>query len=259
MTLSVRGVPGERAARTAACLSRRLAVATPQQEPRAPSTARVLIVDDDRDVAELVYAILADEGFAVSVLHSLDGDAIRIAVNQLEPDCILLDGNSPSEYGLWWGPAAWIHERDRRVPLIMFNGHAAAVQDAERGESPRSQAAGFASVIAKPFDIDQLILQVTAAVGTSVLFDESKRAEERRTAALVARLEAAGARDVRSSARREWAAFRTEDGTLVQLYFWQRDGVYYVVRHAETGGKLETLGRFFELATAIAMAMTVRQ
>jgi hypothetical protein len=75
----------------------------------------------------------------------------------------------------------------------------------------------------------------------------------------VTRLQAAGARDVRSSDRREWATFRTDDGTLVQLYFWQRDGVYYVVRHTETGGKVETLGRFFDLETAITTAMTVRR
>jgi DNA-binding response OmpR family regulator len=234
-------------------------VTTLLQKPETSSQVKVLVIDDDRDIAELVYAILADEGFAVSVLNSIDGEAIRAAVNQLEPDCILLDGNSPSEYGLSWDHAAWVHNRDRQVPLIMFSGHAADTKEAARGGSPRSQAAGFASVLSKPFDIDQLLLQVTTAAGKSVPFDESAQAEQERTATLVTRLQAAGARDVRSSARREWATFRTKDGTLVQLYYWQRDGVFYVVRHAETGGRLETVGRFFDLETAITMAMTVRQ
>jgi DNA-binding response OmpR family regulator len=234
-------------------------VATPQQEPELPSRAKVLIIDDDRDITELVYAILADEGFAVSVLDSVDGDAIRVAINQLEPDCVLLDGNSPSEYGLSWDHAAWIHGRDRPVPLIMFSGHAADVREAEDGNSSRSRAAGFVSRLPKPFDIDDLLQQVATAVGRSVPFDASRSAEQQRTAALVTRLQAAGARDVRSSDRREWATFRTDDESLVQLYFWQRDGVYYVVRHAETGGKLETLGQFFDLETAISMGMTVRR
>ncbi len=63
----------------------------------------------------------------------------------------------------------------------------------------------------------------------------------------------------RVSTRREWANFRTGDGTLVQLYWWQRDGVYYVARYAETGGVLQTLGRFYDLDAAIAIAMTVRR
>jgi DNA-binding NtrC family response regulator len=231
---------------------------TPQQEPGTPLKMKILVIDDDRDITELVYAILVDEGFAVSVLNHVDGDAIRIAVNQLEPDCILLDGNSPSEYGLSWEHAAWITARDRPVPMIMFSGHTVDAQEAEAGASPRSHDVRFVSVLAKPFDIDDLLQQVANAVGRSVPFDESSVAEQQRTTALVTRLEAAGARDVRSSARREWVTFRTENGALIQLYWWQRDGVYYVLRHAESGGKVETLGRFFDLETAITMAMTVR-
>ena len=234
-------------------------MATSRQEAGAPSTPKVLVIDDDRDITELVYAVLADEGFAVSALNTVDGDAIRVAINQIEPDCILLDGDSPGAYGLSWDHAAWVHGRDRPVPLIMFSGHAADSREAARGESSRSQAAGFASVLRKPFDIDRLLQQVTSATGASVPFDESRHGEQQRTAALVARLEAVGALDIHASTRREWAIFSTEDGTVVQLYYWQRDGVYYVVRHAPSGGRLETLGRFFDLETAITMAMTVRQ
>jgi hypothetical protein len=70
--------------------------------------------------------------------------------------------------------------------------------------------------------------------------------------------QAAGARDVHASTRREWANFLTANGTFIQLYWWQRDGVYYVVRHAETGGVLETTGRFYDVDAAITLAMTVR-
>ena len=219
----------------------------------------VLIIDDDRDITDLVHAILTDEGFAVSVLHDQDVDAIRSTVNLLEPDCVLLDGQGPLEYGQAWDDATWMSGRDRPVPLIMFSAHGADVQEAEASETPRSRAAGFAGIVSKPFDLDQLITQVTAAVGLSVPFDTSEPAEQGRTAALAARLQAAGAREIHASTRREWANFRTEDGTLVQLYWWQRDGVYYVVRHAETGGVLETLGRFYDLGAAITMAMTVRR
>jgi DNA-binding response OmpR family regulator len=146
-------------------------MATPQQGPELPLRAKILIIDDDRDITELVYAILADEGFAVSVLNSVDGDAIRVAMDELEPDCVLLDGNSPGEYGLSWDYAAWIRSRNRPVPLIMFSGHAVDVREAQDRESPRSHAAGFVSVLPKPFDIDDLLQQVATAVGESVPFD----------------------------------------------------------------------------------------
>jgi hypothetical protein len=71
--------------------------------------------------------------------------------------------------------------------------------------------------------------------------------------------QAAGARDVHASTRREWANFLTANGTFIQLYWWQRDGVYYIVRYAEKGGVLETIGRFYDLDAAITMAMLERR
>jgi len=44
---------------------------------------RVLIVDDDRDICDLVHAILTDDGFSVSMLHHQSSDALRAVVNQL--------------------------------------------------------------------------------------------------------------------------------------------------------------------------------
>lgn len=234
-------------------------MAAGEQAPGSPAKKRVLVIDNDHDITNLVHAILTDEGFDVSVMHHQDLDSIRVAVGQLEPDCVLLDGESPQGYGQSWGDAAWLTGRQRRVPVIMFSAHLADLAEAEEGTSQQSRAAEFAGILRKPFDIDQLITEVAAAVGLSVPFETSVPAEQRRTAALVARLEAAGAREVHASTRREWANFRTEDGTLVQMYWWQRDGVYYVVRHAETGGVLETLGRFYDLDAAITMAMTIRR
>jgi DNA-binding response OmpR family regulator len=40
---------------------------------------RVLLIDDDADVADLVVAILTDEGYSVSVLVNATHDTIRAA------------------------------------------------------------------------------------------------------------------------------------------------------------------------------------
>jgi len=218
---------------------------------------RVLIVDDDRDICDLVHAILTDDGFAVSLLHHQDPDAIRVSVNQLEPDCILLDGASSADYGLSWDDAAWLANRERPVPVIMFTAHRAAMEEAEAHLTERSQEAHFTAVLSKPFDLDQLVSVVANAVGLSHPFDGSESAEHGRTETLVKRLEAIGATDIHPSSRREWASFITPNGAFLQLYWWQRDGVYYLIRFASSGGKLQTIGRFYDLGAAISVAMTV--
>jgi hypothetical protein len=138
----------------------------------------------------------------------------------------------------------------------MLSTDVATLDEARAETTERSQDAAFAAVVAKPFHLDELLDAVALAVGASAPFDDSARAEHARTDALVAQLREAGARDVRPSNRREWATFRIPDGSLAQLYWWQRDGVYYVVRHAETGGLVERVGRFHDLATAVELAMT---
>jgi CheY-like chemotaxis protein len=218
---------------------------------------RVLIIDDDRDICDLVHAILTDDGFSVAMLHHQNPDAIRVAINQLEPDCVLLDGASPGEYGPSWDDAAWISQRERPVPVIMFTAHRAALDEAQAGRSRRSQDAHFSAVLPKPFELDRLLEAVAQAVGRAQPFDGSETGDRQRSATLVARLEAAGATDIHPSTRREWASFVTPDGAFLQLYWWQRDGVYYLVRFALTGGRLETLGRFYDLGAAVSVAMTI--
>jgi CheY-like chemotaxis protein len=218
-----------------------------------PTLRKVLVVDDDQTMSELVRAVLTDEGYAVSTLNAVGPEAVRVAVNRFEPDCVLLDSNSAGSYDESWKTAAWAHARGRPVPVVMFTAHAPASREAIEGTSDRSQAARFAAVVPKPFDLDELIGAVVHAVGEVKPFNDSGAAEAARTAALRAKLVAAGADDIQTSARREWATFRTAEGLLVQLYWWERDGAYYVLRFGN--GAPETVGRFYDLDAAIALAM----
>jgi hypothetical protein len=61
------------------------------------------------------------------------------------------------------------------------------------------------------------------------------------------------------SIRREGATFQTADGTVVQIYWWQRDGVYYVLRYVESGGWIDQGGRVYDLDVAIALGMSIRR
>lgn len=147
------------------------------------SSARpsVLCVDDSRDLVEVVQAVLEDEGYVVLGLHDLDDDALLQTIGRLEPDAILLDGFEDDGYGQAWELAAAIRERPRPVPVIMLSAHALDVAEARDGTSERAVRAGFASIVSKPFHLDELIRAVALAVGHSEPFDRIRSAEQTRT------------------------------------------------------------------------------
>lgn len=219
--------------------------------------ARVLCVDDDRDIAELVQAILVDEGYQVSCLYEVADDALFRAAGRLEPDVVLLDSATATDYGDAWSLAAELHRRSRPVPVVMFTAHVDAVAEAESRTSPRATEANFAAIVRKPFEIDELLEAVAIAAGRSEPFDRSDAGEQARTEALVAELVARGATDVRPSKMREWALFRDRDGRLVQLYWWQMRGVYQVGRYDESG-RMAMVGQFSGRDAALELSLPVK-
>ena len=133
-----------------------------------PCRGRVLIVDDDENVAALVVEVLSDEGYVSSVLMDGRTTAIQEAVTRLEPDCILLDGGAGQGYGESWDTAAWMASRLPPVPVIMFTAHSSAATEAQENTSARSQAARFTSLVPKPFALDELVGAVSLATRRSV-------------------------------------------------------------------------------------------
>lgn len=215
---------------------------------------RVLCVDDDQDIGELVQAILAEEGYDVSCLYEVSKDSLARAVGRLEPDAVLLDSASALDYDAAWTFATNLGNRSRPVPVVMFTAHTAAAAEAEEGESSRAAKASFAAVVRKPFHIDELVAAIATAAGRSVPFDRSRPAEAARTKALVKALQAHGATDVRTSQMREWAIFRDRNEDLVQLYWWQARGVYQVGRY-NGDGVMKLLGQFAARDAAIELAL----
>jgi CheY-like chemotaxis protein len=131
------------------------------------SAARVLVVDDDADIADLVEDLLAEEGYAVTLLRDRDLESVRSAVERLRPDCVLLDGAIPGVFGESWADAAWMAAMSAPVPVIMFSAEHRATREAQGDESQRSHAAHFSSVLPKPFDLDELLRVVALAVSQS--------------------------------------------------------------------------------------------
>ena len=131
----------------------------------ASSKGRVLIVDDDEDIRTLVEEVLSEEGYAVTILKDARIEAIQETVSRVQPDCVLLDGGVGGGYGSSWESAELLAARLPAVPVIMFTAHAGASSEATANTSERSRAAGFAAVLPKPFELDELLRVVELAVG----------------------------------------------------------------------------------------------
>ena len=127
----------------------------------------VLVVDDDNDIANLVEEFLISEGYAVTTLPGRNLESVQAAVERLRPDCVLLDGYARGRENTSWTEAAWMASQVDAVPVILFSADRQATSEAERGESERSHAAGFSSVLPKPFDLNELVRVVALAVSQS--------------------------------------------------------------------------------------------
>jgi DNA-binding response OmpR family regulator len=124
----------------------------------------VLIVDDDQDISKIVAEVLSEEGLQISVLCDSQPAAIHAEIARLEPDVVLLDGGGGVGYGDSWVNAAWMRERSRPIPVIMFTAHTGELAEAQLGVSDRSKSAAFLGFLPKPFDLRVLVETVARVV-----------------------------------------------------------------------------------------------
>jgi len=130
----------------------------------------ILVVDDERDIRELVAGVLADEGYDCRTAGD-STSALRL-VDERRPSLVLLDvwlHGSPMD-GLEVLDA--IKAREPQLPVIIFSGHGnidTAVSAVSRG------AVDF---IEKPFEAERLLLLVSRATETERLRRENARLRE---------------------------------------------------------------------------------
>jgi len=111
---------------------------------------RVLVVDDDASIRELLSTVLEDDGY--EVVPAANGEDALAVCARWRPDVIVLDLMMPVMDG--WTFAKRLRERDD-IPIVVLS----AANDLER----HAKSVGAADVIGKPFDLDQLIPTVARA------------------------------------------------------------------------------------------------
>jgi DNA-binding response OmpR family regulator len=115
---------------------------------------RVLVVEDDRDIAELVERYLQKAGFSTEVLSS-GRDALK-ALAERPPDLLLLDLMLPQVDGLEICRVARGNSRTAAIPIIMLTARA------DESERIVGLEIGADDYIAKPFSPNELVARVRA-------------------------------------------------------------------------------------------------
>jgi CheY-like chemotaxis protein len=116
-------------------------------QPTDTKPARILIVDDDRELAELMGELVAQIGHDVRV--ATDGREALTLVKAFDPAVVLLDLGLPDMSG---------YEVVRRIRALRPEGLlvAAVTGVARQGQLATARAAGFDHFLAKPVDMASL-------------------------------------------------------------------------------------------------------
>lgn len=131
--------------------------------PPAPPQAKILVVEDRREVLDVLQRTLSDNGYRV--VAAADGDAgLQLAIDEA-PDLIILDIGLPKRNGL--SVARELRARANTAPVLMLTARD-TVDDKVQGFD-----AGADDYLSKPFDYDELLARVRALLRRAALRDES--------------------------------------------------------------------------------------
>lgn len=117
---------------------------------------RVLIVEDEQDVAELISDVLDLEGFETCASY---GEIALADALRFNPDVVLLDLMMPVVDGFEVARRFRAHNATRDLPIIVMT----AMHDA----AAKAAQIGTPYVLPKPFDIEQLTQRVEDALARS--------------------------------------------------------------------------------------------
>ena len=114
---------------------------------------KILVVDDDKNICELLRLYLVKEGYAVTMEH--DGNAALTGYERLHPDLILLDVMMPGMDG--WEVCRKIREKNK-TPIIMLTARG------ETYDKVLGLEMGADDYIVKPFDAKEVTARIKAVL-----------------------------------------------------------------------------------------------
>ena len=127
--------------------------------PNAVSAPRILVVEDEIDVALLIAYNLEAEGYVVESVARGDEAELRLAENA--PDLLILDWMLPGVSGIEICRRLRARETTRTLPVIMVTARN------EESERVRGLSVGADDYVVKPFSVIELMARVHALLRRS--------------------------------------------------------------------------------------------
>ncbi|MDO5289479.1 MAG: phosphate regulon transcriptional regulator PhoB [Pseudomonadota bacterium] len=117
---------------------------------------RVLIVEDEAPIAELIAVNLRHNGFAPT--WAMDGETAQRELDAVLPDVILLDWMLPGESGLSLARKWRKDERTKGVPILMLTARG------DEADRVAGLDAGADDYITKPFSTKEMLARIRAVL-----------------------------------------------------------------------------------------------
>jgi two-component system phosphate regulon response regulator PhoB len=117
---------------------------------------RILIVEDEPAIAELIAVNLRHNGFAP--VWAEDGIAAQREIDAVQPDAILLDWMLPGQSGIQLAKKWRGESRTKAIPILILTA---------RGDEPDKVAgldAGADDYITKPFSTQEMLARIRAVL-----------------------------------------------------------------------------------------------
>lgn len=167
---------------------------TDSESARAPR-ARLLVVDDDEQVRNLLSRLLGGKDYALD--QAASGEEALEKIRSAPPDLVLLDVQMPGKSGHDVLAEIRADAQTRLIPVVMLTGAAT------RQEKLRAIDAGVTDFIAKPFSAEELTARVRSLVQLKFVTDALEDAER----VIIALAKAIDARDPYTSSHSERVSF----------------------------------------------------
>jgi two-component system phosphate regulon response regulator PhoB len=123
------------------------------------SSARILVVEDEEGIQELLRVALKRQGFEVRCESSVE--SAEPALQSWAPQLVILDWMLPGENGLAWCRALRRCEETQKLPIILLTARG------EEGDRVHGLESGADDYLAKPFSPRELVARVNALLRRS--------------------------------------------------------------------------------------------
>jgi two-component system phosphate regulon response regulator PhoB len=117
-------------------------------------TAKVLIIEDEAPLAEMLRYNLESEGFRVSQAQT--GEEAEVLIAEEKPDLVVLDWMLPGVSGIEICRRMRSRMETKSIPIVMLTARG------EEGDRIRGLSTGADDYVVKPFSLPELMARVKA-------------------------------------------------------------------------------------------------